>query len=431
MPKPLRAKMLGYLVDTFTSGDKDGSGGGSNTTSELEAVVGTNSITEIGGVFYVLALVDSGGVPVFQFYKSTDAGATWTPAGSSFAPAVNGGGMNQLVDGTKIYVTYSQQGFLGVYLTYFETASDTWSGSEDWFDYGPTLVNADGPFQSFKRSDGSFVFLLENLVGSSGIWAAVWDAGWIGLFGPMDDGATNGNFESAMMDSDDTVHVFFHSAGGGHTWYHAQFDLSNTVTDAGTLIGYSGQILDWNVNGLGFGFLDESGPTFYLACGLKTVDYPTIWGRPAILYGNNGAWTMSALLDTDPAFADYSVYSSALFSFLGSLVFIWRGISSDGLNYIVRWGRAPLGSHDTPSAWRWQTAYDFGSPDPVIPGESTPYDPQIQAGCSTGFAQTADEIRMITTAAESGGDYFVTYLLRIEKNPVVNDFLVGRACFSQ
>jgi hypothetical protein len=428
---PLRAKRLGYLVASLSADTKDGSGGGSNTTSELEAVVGSNSITEVGGVYYVLAYVDSDDTQVFQFYKSADAGETWTTAGSSFTPSVSGGGMNLLLDGTKIYVTYSRGGFLGIYLTYFETASDTWSGSEDWFDYGPTLINADGPFQSFKRSDGSFVFLMENLVGSSGIWAAVWDAGWIGIFGPMDDGATDGNFETAIMDSADTVHVFFYASTTGDRFYHAQFDASNTVTEAGLEITYTGQILDWNGNGLGFGFLDAAGPTFYLACGLKTGDYPVIWGRPAILFGNDGAWTMGALLDTDPAFADYSVYSSCLFSFLGSLVFIWRGIDSAGLNYIVRWGYAPLGSHNTPAAWAWSTAYEFSDPSPAVAGVSSPYAPQIQAGASTGFAQTAEEIRMITTAAEAGGDFFITYLLKIVAGVIVNDFRVGRAYFTQ
>jgi hypothetical protein len=82
------------------------SGGGANSKTIEEITLGSNSIIELSGVFYVLVLLTASNQ--FQWYSSSDSGATWATAGAAFTPTVYGGGMNTLVDGSTIWVGYSK-----------------------------------------------------------------------------------------------------------------------------------------------------------------------------------------------------------------------------------------------------------------------------------------------------------------------------------
>jgi hypothetical protein len=399
------------------------SGGGDNANSTIEVVVGSNSVHEIAGVFYVVVLTAAN---KFQMYSSSDSGATWATVGLAFTPSVYGGGMNSFVVGTKIWVAYSKSVHLGsdkyLDLNYFETAGSTW-GTELVFDCGtgdhfPTPMKVEGPYTTHIRLDGSFVFTISDSV-TAYQWVVTYDG--VSFNGPFQLSTTIQIFESSIMDTTGDVHVFYGSGYDPGVFYHQVFTTLDVV-NAAVLISYTGaEILSWSDIGLEYGYVKAG--TFYLAVGIKTAAYPTIFGQPAIFYGNDGAWTMGALIDTDVAIADYSVYFCALALINGTLVYYWRGIDSAGANYIDRVGYAPEGSHNTPADWTWQTVYDLSSPSPAVSGQATPYDTvgSPTKGATTGLIQSGDNLRMVTTLKNNGGALFVTYLFLVVAAGVVEE----------
>lgn len=384
------------------------SGGGANGDTISEISVGSNSVIEIAGVFYVLVLLTASNH--FQWYSSSDSGATWATAGASFTPSFYRGGMNTLVDGSTIWVGYSKGIAFGhekyLYLNTFDTATLTW-GTEVLFDcQGASLdeFRVEGPYSSHIRPDGSYVWLISDTLLAQN-WTVTYDGSFHGPFRLNTDRQL---FESSIMDSSGDIHVFYGS-GFPATFYHQVF-TSLDVVNARTTITYTGDIIAWSDLGLEWGYEDSG--TFYLAAGLKTAAYPTIFGQPAILYGNDGGWTLGQLLDTDVAIADFSVYLTALVRINSTLIYYWRGVDSAGNNYIDRIGYAPEGSHDTPADWTWQTIYELSTPSPAVSGQATPYDVVglPTRGSTTGLIQSGDNLRMVTTLKNNGGALFVTYL---------------------
>lgn len=396
------------------------SGGGANSKTIEEITVGSNSIIELSGVFYVLVLLTASNH--FQWYSSSDSGATWATAGAAFTPTVFGGGMNTLVDGATIWVGYSKSVHIGndqhLYVNTFDTAGLTW-GTETLFDCGDgshsgTPMRVEGPYASHIRLDGSYVWMIsDRLTGEQ--WTVTYDGSFHGPFQLTSDAQF---YESSIVDATGDIHVFYGNGYDPATLYHQVF-TSLDVANARTLITYTGEILSWSDMGLEWGF--ESSGTFYLAAGLKTAAYPTIYGQPAILYGNDAGWTMGALIDTDVAIADYSVYLCSLQRVNGMLIYYWRGIDSAGSHYIDRVGYAPVGSHNTPADWTWQTVYDLAVPSPAVSGQATPYTvtPLPTKGSTTGLSQSATESRMITTYKNNSGALFVTYLFKVLVSGVV------------
>jgi hypothetical protein len=419
-----------------------GTGGGESNTSLNERAVGTNSAAAIAGVLYSVLRTSSA---TLQVYKSTDAGATWATYGSAHTPTESGGGLTTLAIGTDLYVWYCRntvrQGTNAnsrfLFLAIFDTAGGTW-GSEDSFDCSVDPVigvsfQVEGPFVAHRRLDGSIALMIEESLGADPC-VVTYDAGsWAGPFRLT--AATFGTqqlYDCSVMEADGTINVFVTETPPYPT-YWAVFHTDNSVS-APVLMSYTGQVIDWAGDGLYYGY--ESAGTFYLAAGKKTASYPTIWGRPAILYGNDGGgWTLGQLLDAGFD-ADFSVYSSSLQRVNGMLIYTWRGISSNGADFVERIGWAPEGNHDTPAAWTFTTAYDHRSPSPGVSGQTGPYKggfPPWPSGCSTGLILDGNRVHFVTTLRDSTGELFSTYLLYVDVSGavIVNDFRVGRAYFAQ
>jgi hypothetical protein len=328
-----------------------------------------------------------------------------------------------------------------VFLAIFDSAGQTW-GTEASFDCSvdPTVgvtFRAEGPFMGHVRLDGSIAFMIEESLGADPC-VVTYDAGvWAGPFRLTP--ATFGTqllFNCSIMQPDGTLDVFL--SGPNATPYipnHAVFHTDNSVTAPVVItLGGGVELVDWAGDGLYYGYEDAG--TFYLAAGRKTGDYPTIWGRPAILYGNDGGgWILGSLLDTGFD-ADFSVYSTALERVAGWLVYTWRGVSSSGTDFVERIGWAPDGSHDTPAAWTFITAYDHRTPSPAVSGQTGPYGggfPPTPSGFSTGLVLDGarNRIHFVTTLRDAGGEIFAAYLLYIDVATILNEFRVGRSYFSQ
>lgn len=419
-----------------------GTGGAVSDTSINERAVGFNSAMRVGTVLFVVLRNASGD---FQAYKSTDRGATWSTSGSAFTPTDSGGGLCPLLIGTDIYVWYSRGIAPGhtanansryVFLNIFDTVGETW-GTEDSFDCSvdpvvTTSFRVEGPWSAHVRPDGSIVLVIEEVLGADPC-VVTWDAGvWDGPFRFDPTFHTQLLFDASIMQPDGTVDVFL--SGPSATPYaanHAVFHADNSV-DAAVAMSFTGDLIDWAGDGLYYGFEDEG--TFYLGAGKKTGDYPTIWGRPAILYGSDGGgWVLGQLLDAGFD-SDFSVYSTSLQKVNGWLIYTWRGISSDGNDFVERVGWAPIGSHDTPADWTFVTAYDHRTPSPAVSGQSDPYQggfPPRPSGMSTGLILDGFRIHFVTTIRGDDGEIFSTYLLYIDVSVVVNEFRVGRAYFGQ
>jgi hypothetical protein len=397
-------------------------GGGTGGVTSDEIVLGSNCVHEISGVFYVVVLDAS---HHFQMYASTDSGATWATSGSAFTPTLFGGGMSSFIRAGKIWLVYSK-GFTGpdqhLYINTFDPAGPSW-GTETVFDcgdgdHGGTGMRIEGPYASHQRPDGSIVFIVGDTL-TAFLWAVIYD----GTFhGPYQMCSTIQLFESSAMAPDGTVHAIYGTGYNPSVFKHQLVNTDNSIGSAVTITWSGGaNILSWSDMGLEYGF--ESSGSLYLACGRKQADYPTIWGRPAILYGNDGTWVLGSIIDTDPAISDFSVYTCSLQKVNGSLIYYWRGVSSSGSNYIERVGYAPVGSHDTPADWTWTTIYDFSSPSPAVSGQSSPYTITLfTKGATTGLSQTSTSSRMIATITNSGGGLFVTYLFSVLVSSVVAAF---------
>jgi hypothetical protein len=390
------AALIAALVSTGGAANGD-------VISEITSV--SNSIHEISGVFYVLALNASNH---FQMYSSSDAGVTWATVGSSFTPTIFSGGMCTFVVGTAIWVGYSKSFHIGndqhLYLNSFETLTSAWN-SEINFACGASF-RVEGPYAVHVRPDTSFAMIISDTL-LANHYVVTYDGSF---HGPYQLTTSASIFAYSIMVADGTVHVFYDQGASPTSFYHQVFHTDNSI-DAAVLATYTGEIIAWNDNGLECGFEDSG--SFYLSAALKTVDYPTIWGVPAILFGNDGAWTLGANLDTDVAIADYSMYASSLQLIGGMLIYYWRGVSSNGVNYIERVGYAPQGSHNTPIDWTWTTAYNLASPSPAVSGQTGPYDPSSGKGFTIGVAQTSTESRIVTTVRNASHAIFATYLLNI------------------
>ncbi len=407
------------------------SGGGANADTTEEIVQRSNSVHQVGAVFYVVVLTAAHD---FQMYSSSDQGATWATAGAPFTPSVYGGGMNSFLVGTDIWVGYSKSFHIGndqnLYLVAFDSTGPTW-GTELSFDCGDgehtgTPMRIEGPYTTHVRLDGSFVFCISDTL-TSKQWIVTYDGSF---HGPFQLSTSLQLFESSVMRPDGTVDVFYGNGYDPGTFYHITFDPADTVGTETLITGFAGEILSWSDIGLEYGF--ESGGEFFLAAGKKNADYPTVFGRPAIFYGSDGSWVLGQLLDTGFD-SDFSVYTCSLHRIQGYLVYYWRGISSDGNDYVDRIGWAPVGSHDTPADWTWQTVYDLRAPSPLVSGQADPYvqvGPPAQ-GATTGLIQTGNELRCVVTLNDDDGDQFVAYLFALSVAVVVNDFRVGRAYFAQ
>jgi hypothetical protein len=441
---------INNLISLITTTADRSSAGGSDGATIAEQVVGSNSIHEISGDFYVVLTSYKNTVPSgtlaltshLEIWKSTDSGATWAQAGSNFSQSKAGGGLASAVIGSKIWISYTRTYFGGssadkdVYLVAFDTSGNTW-GSELSFDCtagvqtepggsGATDYRPEGPYNMHVRPDSTLVLPITSSLGPSSIAVVVYDtigAAWVRLKQlTVFQDAQAKLFCSSIMDPSGEIHVFYGYGYNPATFLHSALSYGSWTTSTHLLSGYSGVPLAWSDMGLEAGFLDPADSKFYLAAGVKTGAYPTIYGRPCIMYGDDGGWTLGSELDTGFD-ADYSVLCAAVVLCNGQLVYIWRGISSDGSTFRDRIGYAPHGSHDIPADWTWADGYNLGTPSPAVSGKTSPYK---EAGYESSGQQDGpgtigvvvsgggDQVRIVSTMTDAVPILFPVYMYSID-----------------
>jgi hypothetical protein len=408
-----------------------GGGPGASNMSDIETGIGIQGIWEIGGsLFQMVVNGQSTGQPpisptpnVYQWYKSTDGGNTWTAFGPSIAVGTKQGVTGVLAsDGFTIWISYPIAPISfgnGIAVQSFDTSAGTW-GSQLTFDpntgIGFTQMNAIGPWAGFLRPDGSIVFIYADANAGQTV-AIIFSAPstFTRVYLVQPPGGTGTVDQGALMAPDGTVHLFWEHYAD-HTYLHLSMDPTNVVS-APFLIHTGTDISDWtSPGGLGWGVLNAG--TFYLGVGKQSGgDY-----QAAIMFGNDsGGWTLGNLLDPGLGPGWYVYNTPAIFLLGGTLVYRVQYIdTATGSHYIERIGYAALADYNTPANWTWVTAYDYNVSSPAIPGETAPYQPANFETTFSGFGlsyalmhSATGRLRMSATLINSGGTIFTAFLLDI------------------
>lgn len=400
-------------------------GAGNNRGTEIQGTLNQNGVYDPNtGTLYVVYLDFN--TDNLHIIASTDAGATWSDIAST-ASSSRQEFIDAVIVGTKLWISYAQGSTSSiVFIRSFDLNAHTWGGevSKDVSGAPFFLLNPEGPYDMYVRPDGIIMCLFRSLDESpcycfyvafdptAGTWGnptVIFDQSY-----PTPPNTSFPTFNADALGSDGTAHLIF-SNNFNQPIYYVEIAPDGTVSapvNVSALVPALNLIV-FNTGLVGPGVVD--GSDLYFPIGIKTADFPTVWGNIGILARIAGTWSFTPVLL--PSATEQVLQTPLMMLIDGTFVLTYLQLDAvTYTNYATVVGYATKANYAIPGAWTWQTVYDYTTPVPAVPGAVAPYTPSSYLGNTTAMSLAADgqTIRILQNFKDNTGASFIALLMSIK-----------------